>query len=224
VSVDSSELAAFFGSVMNTPRTRPIRRYGISAQKMGAFREGTFSMGLASATHLTTLGAIISRWVHVEERMCDFMSALLGSDPWLGTGRQVFRAIIANEARIAIMTALLEEHPNNRDKSSWFDDVLAEFVRLNRARNKYVHGIWETDEQKGIVYISEPNTDHGGYPFTSPRTVPITELATCYDDMSALERKLLLELNQQIELAASAQKSREQASRASSSAEAQEDK
>src|SRR4051794_1564707 len=97
--------------------------------------EGRCSSGLQNLDFAMRLGTLVAYWPHLEERASDLMRELIGG-PRDTPSRQIFRAVVSQDARIKVMRALLQESPKNQNKGAVFDAMINEFEELNRARNK----------------------------------------------------------------------------------------
>jgi hypothetical protein len=107
------------------------------------------------------VGALFGRmaglWPHIEEQMISILTELLGGDADLPS-RQIFRSIVAAQARIKIMRSLLQRTEINEGKAGDYDDILDDFTRLNDLRNSFLHGLWYTHES-GRVFFVENSID-----------------------------------------------------------------
>jgi hypothetical protein len=120
--------------------------------------------------------------------MIEILRDLSGGDQKL-PARQIFRSIISNQAREKLLITLLERAEINREKEPFYDDVIRAFHNLNKRRNKYVHGFWQTYEDGETVYLSAESVDD--FHFLTARRVPIKELEKTIHDMDTLGQKLL---------------------------------
>jgi hypothetical protein len=139
---------------MNTPRSKPPRRHGQlpKGKQWPAAPDGHYESSLFKAeAHAMRLGQLVAYWTWVEEQFIEFLGVLLG-DRQLPS-RQIFRAIRGERARIEVLTALLEHARQNKDKGAEYDRVIADFDRLNRRRNAYVHGMWMVHDT-GRVFLA----------------------------------------------------------------------
>jgi hypothetical protein len=91
-----------------------------------------------------------------------------------------------------LLITLLERAEINRDKDPFYDEVIGAFHNLNKRRNKYVHGFWQTHENGKDVYLSEESIDD--FHFLTARPVSTEELEKTIHDMDVLSRKLLKHL------------------------------
>jgi len=132
------------------------------------------------------LGQIASFWPHLEDAMIEIMRDLLGSDRHM-PARQIFRAIISNQARKKVMVALLEKSRLNRDKTVFYDETIQEFSALAGKRNDYLHGLWWTFED-GRVFLSKESLDD--FHFLDRREVKLAELVAVFKQMDAFHAKI----------------------------------
>lgn len=105
------------------------------------------------------------------------------------SARLIFRSIINQNARIAIMRNLLERSPHHEEKTDFFDETIDEFTALNVLRNKYLHSLWYTHGETGDVYIEEVAKTY--LKFIAKREVPIEESNQVLARMDALIGKLM---------------------------------
>lgn len=173
---------------MNTPRSRPLKRYSRTCRQAegNEVPAGGYYSGLNDAPeHAKLLGNLVASWSHIEERMIEILSLLLGSIDM--PSRQIFRAIQSEHTRIKVITALLEEAPQNAAKGAEYDEIIARFASLNKARNKYVHGLWHTHDS-GRVFIAEASANE--LHLRAQREVTIEELETKLAEMGQLWREV----------------------------------
>jgi hypothetical protein len=171
---------------MNTPRK--IKRYGMDIPSVST-RQGTYSSGLANDDYAVALAEIITHWSWLEETMIGFLGLLLGHQTSTSPARQIYRSIIAPNARIKMLKAVLEKSQINRDKTAEYDEVISEFELLNRERNTFVHGLWETHHESGRAFLREPSPDE--FYFFEQRYVPIEELQNIVIRIGNLARRIL---------------------------------
>ena len=180
---------------MNTPRK--MKRYGMDIPSFSS-RQGIYSTGLTNDDYAVALADITTHWSYLEESMIGFFALLLGHpSPSLGRlghsspspARQIYRSIMAPNARIQMLKAVLEKSEINRDKTAEYDAVINEFELLNRARNTYVHGLWDTHHESGRAFLCEPSPDE--FYFFQPRYVPIEELQNTVIRMGNLARRII---------------------------------
>jgi len=85
------------------------------------------------------------------------------------------------------MRAMLEKSPKHKDKTLFFDEIIEEFSKLNKQRNKYVHGLWWTLE--GTRSFVEEETDtYDSY--LQRREVTLQEITEIAVRLTALVDKL----------------------------------
>jgi hypothetical protein len=152
-------------------------------------------MDLQDPTYLMHLGAIVSRWSHVEEFMTRVLGDLLGVTSGAVPLRQMFRSIINAQTRITVMRNLLERAPRNRDKGPEYDELLDEFSAVNGLRNKYIHGLWSTHRGSGAVYFAEPTTDD--FWFLTSRKIELQELEAVLVRINGLHGRFLAMIKKQ---------------------------
>lgn len=190
---------------MNTPRTKPLQRYGSRPSKKGNTVDGHYRSGLWNEKIVSAIGQIATYWPHVEEGMIEILRELLGGHKEL-PARQVFRSIINQQARIQVLTALLEQSWLNRHKDQFYDDIIGEFAGLNKKRNEYVHGLWWTHDSDRVFLCVEAIDDGS---FLDGREVTYKEVEAVFLRMSALSAKLVAHRIEQMKARAKEQTSRE---------------
>ncbi len=161
---------------MNTPRTRPPKRY---RAKIDDTPEGHYISGIANTVMGGKIGFLITYWPHIEEHMVFVFRDLIAAPDHM-TARLMFRSIINQSARISVMRTLLEKSPHHKDKTILFDELIDEFSALNSLRNKYAHGLWytlENDDKTFARVFIEEETDTA-YAFLQKREVTDTEIVT----------------------------------------------
>ena len=180
---------------MNTPRSKPSVRWTKPTRK-GPPKTAAY-WGIKDPEIAASLGFMISYWSQVEERMIWFLNALLRGNRdttpvAMQAARLIFRSIASENARIKVMTALLEMAPHNAGRGPKFDEVLAEFSALNQLRNKYVHGLWRTETNEsgfvGRVLLADPRQDMSGH--GALHAVKATEINAVTSRMSRLFTKI----------------------------------
>jgi len=178
------------GPTMNTPRSKPPKRYKRNRAKRTETKlpDGHYRNRLPSNTEQAALlGELVAYWTQVEEQMIEFLGVLLG-DRTLPT-RQIFRSLPSEQARIKLLTALLEEAPINNDKGPEYDDIIRDFKALNTARNKYVHGLWCIHDS-GRIFLAEATPEE--HPVVAPRReITADELTTTLRRMGDLWKAIL---------------------------------
>ena len=171
---------------MNTPRSKQPARW--EEPKLNeAMPAGRYVRGLWNDEYCKVVGQITTYWTIVEDQMIDILDELMGGGPQVPV-RQIFRSIASNRARIQLLTNVLEKARINRDKNTFYDDVIDRFDKLNRRRNKYVHGLWQTCLEDNSVYFSKETAVD--FHFGRAREVSIDELTALMDEMEQLGRDL----------------------------------
>ena len=135
------------------------------------------------------LGEMIGYWPHIEDRMIFILSSLIGNHEQEIPSQQIFRAIVSQDARIKMIRAILEKSPINRKKGAIFDAIIDEFEALNKARNKYVHGLWWTHVESQRVFLQPASTDEFG--FLDQREVTLQEMDDVIERMSRLFGRIM---------------------------------
>ena len=144
---------------------------------------------LENEDYAVVLADITTHWSHLEESMIGFFALLLGHPAPSSPARQIYRSIIAPNARIKMLKAVLEKSAINRDKTAEYDAVINEFKLLNSKRNTYVHGLWDTHDESGKAFLCEPSSD--AFYFLHPRHVPIEELQNTVIRIENLARRII---------------------------------
>lgn len=178
---------------MNTPRSKPIVRYG---KPRGAPPKSRNALAprstgeLKPTDFLVEIGRIITQWAHLEEQMAQFfMSTLLDSPQNYTHARLIFRSVNSTQARIAIMRALLEEAPANKDRSVAYDEIITEFESLTTERNNCAHGLWWTTDS-GKVSRSDPSHTNETISFALAHRVTVAQLKNIWNRMIKLRSKI----------------------------------
>ena len=139
---------------MNTPRSRPLRRYSV---EMDDTPDGEYTAGIEQEKMAAAVGYLITVWPHIEEHMVDVFAELIGATD-KHDARLIFRTIINQKARLDIMRSMLEGSPRHKEKDGELEEIIAEYSALNTRRNKYAHGLWWT-YQDGARFFLEEETD-----------------------------------------------------------------
>ena len=187
----------------NVGSSIPAGRFAMTVTKPKRFTErrvdpiktpnGRYTKGIWQAETAGLLGQVIAYWPHVEDRMIDILRDLLGGDHNM-PARQIFRSILSNAARGKMMTAMLERAPINRNRASFYDDVLTEFAALNSRRNIYLHGLWFTLEEpipaEGLrTFLCEQTIDQ--FHHFDAREVTADELRNFFKAMQQLAATII---------------------------------
>lgn len=168
---------------MNTPST-PKRWTGQFSWPHGP--DEALSHTVSDEKILAKIGEIIVAFGHLEQHMRDIMSILIGGPHYAGS--IISDAIMSAKTRTDIMRRLLQEMPENAERPKHLDDVLDDFLKINKRRNDYVHGLWYTAEKSKLVMRC--GTDGLGLSFMRAKPVSIDEMETLLDDISNLNRRI----------------------------------
>jgi hypothetical protein len=93
------------------------------------------------------------------------------------------------------MLSLLQRTQLNRNKDTYYDEILDEFDKLNGKRNAYSHGLWYTHES-GSVYISEQSI--GDHHWLEARPVKLEEIEDTLTRMGNLWAKITVRHNRSL--------------------------
>lgn len=149
--------------------------------------DGRYVAILTNGDYAVRFAALLSTFVHLEERMGYVLAALLNSTDHNPAGF-VLRAIKSPKGRLDVMRDLLELAPYNADVPENYDAIIREFSQLSRIRNIYAHGLWWTSAATQEVYLAEENED--GYGFTKARPVTLEELEAAITRIGELRRAI----------------------------------
>lgn len=164
-----------------------IKRFGDANQHFGRPPDGQSSGGMFNIAFAAALGEMIAYWPHIEDRMIIVLRSLIGNHEQQIPSQQIFRAVVSQDARIKMMRAILEQSPINQKKGAIFDAMIDEFEALNKARNKYVHGLWWTHESQRM-YLQPASTSEAG--FLDQREVTLQEMNEVLERMGNLWRRV----------------------------------
>ncbi len=148
---------------------------------------GFYDIGIRDSKLAEQLGFGVVLWTHLEEAMIKVFSDLLSHNP-INPARQIFRGISNNSTRIKVMKAMLQHSPQNVQKSSVYDELIAEFETLNELRNDYVHGLWHTNANEKKFFLSQPTKEE--FTFAPAREVARKEIGEFLGRMIALDTKI----------------------------------
>jgi len=167
------EIPAAIRFPMNTPRTKPLKRWRPPVERSGESHPQGVTWGITDRHIAAAYGYLVSYWWHVEEQMIYLLDELLtgqakASYPPELSARQVFRSITSQDGRIKLMKNLLETLQHNVHRCRRYDELIDEFAAVNSLRNKFVHGIWATDSATGEVRLRKATIQHEAY---EPSTV-----------------------------------------------------
>ena len=170
---------------MNTPRTKPLTRFGQPLKRKYEGPDGHYTATLLNDLFVLAVGRIATFFPSLENGMIDLMADLMGGeDP---PARQVYFSIVNQNARIKVMTAMLEQSSLNMDKNETYDKIITDFTTIKNKRNEYVHGIWWT-HNTGRVFLASPEPDE--FSWHNGREVLIQELEHVVQQMNDLAGKL----------------------------------
>lgn len=133
------------------------------------------------------LGSLVTGFTHLEQDFSHLLAKLLGTD-WQ-TAFILLSQIVSPSARLNAMQAILQTSPRNCRLDGRYDELLSEFGRLNRARNAYVHGLWTTDLQTKVTYVSKADGDIDAY--LERREIDFDGLVKLCGDVSDCRRRIL---------------------------------
>lgn len=147
-----------------------------------------YTSGIKNREILCLVGTIITIWPHIEEKMVILFGDLTGIQD-AGSARLVFRCIINQRTRIAIMKGMLEKAPQHKTKGQFFDELIQEYTSLSNTRNDYAHGLWYTHED-GVRAFLETETETYES-FLDKREVTAKELESVLGRINTLLGNLL---------------------------------
>jgi hypothetical protein len=147
---------------------------------------GSYNAAITNVAFGATFGHMASLWVHIEDRMIDVLTELLGGNAALPS-RQIFRSIVAVQARIKVMRRLLQRTELNDKKDKIYDEVINEFAALNDSRNAFLHGLWYTHESGNVYFVEESVDDLSVF---HAREVTAQEIEILINRMIELEDRI----------------------------------
>jgi hypothetical protein len=148
--------------------------------------QGSYVGAITNAEIGATFGRMASLWPHIEDAMIDVLTELLGGNAELPS-RQIFRSIVAVQARIKVMRSLLQRTELNERKDQIYDEVINEFAALNDLRNTFLHGLWYTHQSGRVFFVEESIDDLSVF---HAREVTVQEVETIIGRMTALEHRV----------------------------------
>jgi hypothetical protein len=143
---------------------------------------GSYETGVTEPKMAAILGQMATYWPQVEDAMIDLFHDLVGGQDELAS-RLIFKTLINPQARIKVLKRLLERSPLNKDKGAAYDEVIKQFSDLNDARNSYLHGLWQTFEDKR-TFLAELSLDEDY--FMHQREVTHDEIEAVFNRMLSL--------------------------------------
>lgn len=170
---------------MNTPRTKPLVRFGQPHKIKPDGPNGHYVAALTNDLFVLAVGRIATYFPALENGMTDFMADLMGGEN--PPARQVYFSIVNQNARIKVMTAMLEQSSVNVNKDGSYDKILSDFNGIKNSRNDYLHGLWWTHDS-GRVFLASPDPDEFSWHWG--REVVIQELEGVVQRMNDLASRL----------------------------------
>ena len=172
---------------MNTPpKPKPPKRIDTLGLDV-KLPDGELRMGLLDPDLAQIIGRIVGQWTHAEEAMSMLLAAIAGISE--SAGRNAFRSILNQHARITVMRNLLEKSHEAVSLGPEYDAFLDEFEKLNGLRNQYLHSVWLTDDRTGKVYLIEAETTH--FAHLDPRRITAKELTAVEDRIISLRQSVI---------------------------------
>jgi hypothetical protein len=164
------------------------KRFPVSSKKLDLSNvpSGGYAGGIQEPAFAAKFGEMASLWPHIEDKMIDVLTELLGGDYEL-PARQIYRSIISPQARIKVLRSLLERTEMNQRKDKIYDEIISEFATLNNLRNTYLHGLWHTHES-GRVFFIEASVDETS--LFENREIHVEEIVSAIGKMTALENRI----------------------------------
>jgi hypothetical protein len=154
---------------MNTKPT--IKRHDLSKSLTNLSPPGISTGTIEDAEIAVLLAQVVATFVHLENFMAFPLARLSGCDE--RTSGYMLRSVKSPRGRVDLMRELLTKDPRNQDLGEQWDEVLAEFWRINQRRNAYVHGQWWSHGD-GSTWLVEQ--DEHGLSVLAARTVKKEEL------------------------------------------------
>jgi hypothetical protein len=149
--------SCFLDLAMNTPPKK--RRHAPEfPDQSGLPESGQYVGSLNNAEYAKRFAWILSEFEQAEALMPDVLAILLGATDTRSVG-YVYRSLRNPNIRQAVMKALLEKAPLNKDRGTEFDALLSEYGSIRTARNEYAHGLWYTEDD-GTVLLAR-SAEHG---------------------------------------------------------------
>jgi hypothetical protein len=148
--------------------------------------DGAYDGAITNPAIGAAFGHMASLWPHIEDRMIDVLTELLGGNAELPS-RQIFRSIVSAQARIKVMRSLLQRVELNDRKDQIYDEVINEFAVLNDQRNTFLHGLWQTHQSGRVFFVEESIDDIS---FFHAREVELQEIETLIQRMNKLEDRV----------------------------------
>ncbi|MEO8758272.1 MAG: hypothetical protein ABI398_11055 [Devosia sp.] len=194
-SIFASSIFSSFGpSTMNNPPTKKRNyRYtkptGKEGEDMVDLPDGHFETGMSDPGMLEVYGRAIMTWPVVEDAMSHVLGELIGTNDH-EIASEIFHALLAQNTRLPVMLALLQNTRTNATKAEDFDQMLSEFKRLNDERNRLIHSYWFTHRGTDTVYCC-PSGSALPHAMRKGRVVTQETLVAFLNAESALMRRAL---------------------------------
>ena len=167
------------------------KRYPPERGPRETLKEMSSRTGVTNPEMAQILGQMALFWPQVEDAMIDVFEDLIGG-PRGVPSRLIFKSLINPQTWIKVLTTLLQRAPINAKKSEVYDEVIREFTALNKVRNDYLHGLWETREDNTTVVATLSLDDDY---FLDQRTVAFAEVKSIFDRMQSLRAIIRMKLH-----------------------------
>jgi len=176
---------------MNTPKTRKRNtRFNRQVAHMLARDDENddWTWSVQDPEFLRHIGHAVTLWPMLEDTFVTVLANLLG-----GTGHEVateiFHALVAQNTRLPILNALLQNTVQNADKPDAYDEVIDEFKRLNDKRNEFIHSYWVTNDKTKKVYLC-PSKRTVFVAIADGRVIELEEILTFILDCLKLHERI----------------------------------
>lgn len=179
----------FWAQPMNTPKKpkRGMRTKELLEAVANGPEWSHITAGIHDRSIAKQFADAITQWPWTEEAMVSVLASLLDSREEIAS--ELFHSIATQNVRLPIFYALLENTQINKKKPSDYDDILAEFDRLNSERNKFVHWYWFTDMDTGKVYLSRARRGVSAAVFNGLE-IPSDRIKKFVSDCRALDQRI----------------------------------
>lgn len=170
---------------MNTPKT-PKRAKDAVADAAKRTRPA-FLFSPVSDPVAAYIGLVVTDYAHLENRMISVFRVILGIESG-EAATLAYLAITSPAVRWKITRGVLERDHAHTETPTVYDDLIDEFEKITKIRNKYVHGLWQMDSgnHAWLTRMQEP------LDIISPRKVAKSEFNALLDRMEALRGKVAL--------------------------------
>lgn len=120
--------------------------------------DGNYALGLFNEGIAASVGILVSRMTHIEERFTSLLAILAGCDQT--TARLIFRSLQSDPPRLAIVRSLVARLADQTQQKVYLA-AIGEFEKIKGIRNAYIHGFWQTHSQSKRAFLtSDLKTDH----------------------------------------------------------------